>query len=78
MKKQYEEDYANMGLIALKRASRKVLEKAYYDNLRVPIWRNGKIEYISKEIKEGKSLSHGKHELIEYIDKKGQKSEGLL
>ena len=50
MKKQYEEDYANMGLIALKRASRKVLEKAYYDNLRVPIWKNGKIEYISKEI----------------------------
>jgi len=50
MKKQYEEDYTIMGLIALKRASRKVLEKAYYDNLRVPIWRNGKIEYISKEI----------------------------
>ena len=50
MKKQYEEDYANMGLIALKRASRKVLEKACYDNLRVPIWKNGKIEYISKEI----------------------------
>ena len=30
MKKQYEEDYANMGLIALKRASRKVLEKMNY------------------------------------------------
>ena len=50
MKKQCEEDYAIMGLKALKRASRKVLERAYHDNLRVPIWRNGKIEYISKEI----------------------------
>jgi len=50
MKKQCEEDYAIMGLKALKRASRKVLERAYHDNLRVPIWRNGKIEYIFKEI----------------------------
>ena len=49
MRKQ-REDYTVMALKALKRAARKTLERACQDNLRVPIWRNGKIEYISKEI----------------------------
>jgi hypothetical protein len=43
------EDYATMGLNALKRASHKAFEKARQNNLEVPIWRDGKIEYINAE-----------------------------
>jgi len=44
------EDYAIMGLNALKRAARKALENAKRNNLQVPIWKDGKIEYITPEI----------------------------
>ena len=47
--KRPNEDYATMGLNALKRAARKAFEKARQNNLAVPIWRDGKIEYISSE-----------------------------
>ncbi len=43
------EDYATMGLNALKRAARKAFEKARQNNLEVPIWRDGRIEYINSE-----------------------------
>ena len=47
--KRPDEDYAIMGLNALKRAARKAFEKARQNNLEVPIWRDGKIEYINAE-----------------------------
>ena len=47
--KRPTEDYATMGLNALKRAARKAFEKARQNNLEVPIWRDGKIEYINSE-----------------------------
>ena len=43
-------DYATMGLNALKRAARKALESARRNNLQVPIWKDGKIKYITPEI----------------------------
>ncbi|MCW7074201.1 MAG: hypothetical protein OCU20_10125 [Methanophagales archaeon] len=43
-------DYATMGLNALKRATRKALESARRNNLQVPIWKDGKIEYVTPEI----------------------------
>jgi len=47
--KRPTKDYATMGLNALKRAAHKAFEKARQNNLAVPIWRDGKIEYISSE-----------------------------
>jgi hypothetical protein len=47
--KRPNEDYATMGLNALKRAARKAFERARQNNLAVPIWRDGKIEYINSE-----------------------------
>jgi len=43
-------DYATMGLNALKRATRKALESARRNNLQVPIWKDGKIKYVTPEI----------------------------
>ena len=43
-------DYAEMGLRALKRAAKKVYEDARKNNLKVPIWRNNRIEYIDPSI----------------------------
>ena len=48
--KKSTEDYVTIGLIALKRAASKALEKAKQNNLQVPIWKDGKIEYITSEI----------------------------
>ena len=48
--KRPTEDYAAMGLTALKRATRKAFERARQNHLQVPIWRDGKIEYINLEI----------------------------
>ena len=47
--KRPTEDYATMGLNALKRASRKAFARARQNNLEVPIWRDGKIEYINSD-----------------------------
>jgi hypothetical protein len=47
--KRPTEDYATMGLNALKRAARKAFERARQNNLAVPIWRDGKVEYINSE-----------------------------
>ncbi len=48
--KRPTEDYAAMGLTALKRATRKAVERARQNHLQIPIWRDGKIEYINLEI----------------------------
>ena len=48
--KRPSEDYAALGLTALKRATRKAFERARKNHLQVPIWRDGKIEYINLEI----------------------------
>lgn len=42
--------YAVMGLKALRRAAVKVAEDARKNNYKIPIWRNGHIEYIFPEI----------------------------
>ena len=42
--------YAALGLPALKRAAEKVAENARKNRLKIPIWRNGRIEYIIPEM----------------------------
>lgn len=42
--------YATLGFKALKRAADKVAENARKDNLKIPIWENGRIEYLMPEI----------------------------
>ncbi len=42
--------YAALGLKALQRAAKKVIENARRNNLKIPIWKNGKIEYIIPEM----------------------------
>ena len=42
-------DYASLGLKAMRRAARKVVEDARKNNLKIPIWRDGKVEYMSPE-----------------------------
>jgi hypothetical protein len=37
--------YALLGLIALQRAAKKVIENARKNNLKIPVWKNGRIEY---------------------------------
>ncbi len=39
------ENYAEMGMRALKRAAAKVAEDARRYNYKLPIWKNGRIEY---------------------------------
>ena len=42
--------YTILGLKALQRAAKKVEENAIKNNLKIPIWKNGRIEYIVPEI----------------------------
>ncbi len=49
MEKQ-SENYAIMGLKALKRAFHKAMESAQRHNLKIPVWKDGKIEFIKPEI----------------------------
>ncbi len=42
--------HAMMALKALKRAAAKVAEDARKNNYKLPVWRNGKIEYRVPEI----------------------------
>ena len=41
--------YTKLGLKALNRAAVKVAEKARRENYKIPIWRDGKIEFIIPE-----------------------------
>jgi len=42
-------DYAALGLKALRRAARKVAENARKNNVAIPVWRKGRVEYIAPE-----------------------------
>ncbi len=55
--KRPTEDYAAMGLTALKRATRKAFDKARQNHLQVPVWRDGKIEYINHSNIDSEKLS---------------------
>lgn len=51
--------YTLLGFNALQRAAAKVSENARKNNLKIPIWRNGRIVYeIPKIITEAGELSH--------------------
>jgi len=43
-------EYATLGLKALQRAAKKVAEDARKNNYIIPIWENGRIEYVRPEI----------------------------
>jgi len=47
MKKHNE--YTEMGFRVLKRAAKKVYEDVRKNNLKIPIWRNNRVEYIDPE-----------------------------
>ena len=42
-------EYATLGLKALQRAAKKVTEDARKNNYSIPIWENGRIEYVRPE-----------------------------
>lgn len=42
--------YTVLGLRALQRAAIKVAENARKNNIKIPIWKNGKVEYLTPEI----------------------------
>jgi len=42
--------YTALGLRALERAAAKVSENARKNNLKIPIWENGRVEYLIPEI----------------------------
>ena len=42
--------YTVLGLRALQRAATKVAENARKNNIKIPIWKNGKVEYLTPEI----------------------------
>ncbi len=44
------QDYATMGLKALSRAAHKAIAEAKRKNLKIPVWKDGKIEYINPDI----------------------------
>jgi hypothetical protein len=50
--------YTEMGLRAIKRAAIKVHEDARKNNLKIPIWKNGKVEYIEPVQKNTSELSN--------------------
>lgn len=39
-------EYARLGFKALKRAANKVADRARKDNCKIPVWKNGQIEFI--------------------------------
>ena|GEM_PF-618312 len=53
--------YTILGLKALQRAARKVAENARKNNLKIPIWKNGRIEYIVPEINTEQSAPPDRH-----------------
>ena len=42
--------YTVLGFKALQRAARKVAEDARKNNLKIPIWKNNKVEYLAQGI----------------------------
>ncbi|RKX36317.1 MAG: hypothetical protein DRP19_03905 [Thermotogae bacterium] len=74
MEKQYQ-DYAIMGLKALKRAARRAVMDAQKKNQKIPIWKDGRIEYINPEIDTERIRldceSEANHNLNRLLDKPG-------
>ena len=60
--KQHNE-YALLGLKALERAAAKVAENARKNNYKIPVWKNGRIEYEIPEIitEHGAQTDHQQH-----------------
>lgn len=56
MKKHNE--YTEMGLRAIKRAAKKVYEDARKNNIKIPVWKNGKVEYIEPTLEIISKLSN--------------------
>ena len=50
--------YAVLGLRALRRASAKVAENARKNNLKIPIWENGRIEYLMPDASSEQTSAH--------------------
>ena len=42
--------YTVLGLKALQRAAAKVAENARKNNFKIPIWKNGRIEYLMQDV----------------------------
>ena len=57
---QKQNKHAMMALKALKRAAEKVAEDARKNNYKLPVWRNGKIEYRVPEVATEPSASRAK------------------
>ena len=47
---EQKQDYATLGLKALNRAVQNAIAEAKRKNLKIPIWKEGKIEYINPQI----------------------------
>ena len=47
---EQKQDYATLGLKALNRAVQNAIAEAKRKNLKIPIWKEGKIEYINPKI----------------------------
>ena len=50
-------EYTKMGFRALKRAAKKVYEEARKNNMKIPIWENGKVVYIEPTLEIISKLS---------------------
>lgn len=61
--KQYNK-YALIGLRALRRAAEKVSEDARKNKHKIPIWKNGRIEYKVPEIDTEQSTSADAEKLV--------------
>jgi len=51
--------YAILGLKALQRAAEKAVYNAGRNNLKIPVWKNGQIEYERPVVKEKEKLKSG-------------------
>ena len=55
------QDYATIGLKALQRAAHKAIVEAKKRGLKIPVWKDGKIEYINPEIATEQSAAPDRH-----------------
>ena len=52
--------YTVLGLKALQRAAAKVAENARKNNFKIPIWKNGRIEYLMPDVTTESSAQDAK------------------
>ena len=48
--------YASLGLNALQRAAKKVAENAQKNNIKIPVWKNGRIVYEIPQVDQQDSF----------------------